>query len=289
MAYTNGTITDLSQLLTALTNACVAGGWTYAGGELTKHGCIFPISVDTYSSPYTRLRMQIKSPDDSALSEITSIRQMSNVVISFPAEYHIFTFDKEVYCVLNIHPGTYASISFGVTSISVPGSGAFLSGSCSATTTTNFEANCPAFFFKGSYAASSTAHAHSIDTGFSYPTRFRTSNSVYSEELGATIWYAGLHGVGYSQPNNYSGESILTPLRIFAEYSADKYCLVYESVNARHLRIDNYEDEQIIIYGTDKWMVFPWTKRNDSDRNNVNKYSDLISGTYGWAIRYEGP
>ena len=291
MAYANGTVTDLSQLLTALTNACVAGGWTYAGGELTKHGCIFPISVDTYSSPYTRLRMQIKNPGDSSVSEITSIREMSNVAISFPAEYHIFTFDKEVYCVLNIQPGAYAWLAFGASSISVPGSGAFLSGSCSGSTSTTIEPNYPSFFYGPPPIAGAYYQASRMDVGFSFCAPFSVEDLSQGVGIGSNVWYSGNYGVGATQPNAFSGESILTPLRVFAEYSLNSFCLVFESEHARHVRIDNYEGEQIITYGADKWMIFPCKKRVTANRTFVYRYdaTTLGSGTFGMAIRYEGP
>ena len=288
MAYYNGTVANLSGLLAALTTACVTDGWTYAGGELTKHGCIFPISVDTYSSPYTRLRMQIKSPTTSNSSSLASIREMSTVSISYPAEYHIFSFDREVYCILNIAPGEYAWLAVGCSSISVTGSGAFLAGSCGSATKTTLEYNNPMFFRSGSTNTSQISSSF-FHTGFSYPLEFYPGTSNISLPLGAFGWYESTYGIGTTQPNNFSGESILTPLQIWAQFSASNHCLVFVSDHARYLRIDNYEDEQIITYGADKWMIFPFMKRNSASRSNVNPYHEKSSGTFGWAIRYEGP
>lgn len=290
MSYYNGTVTNLTGLLTALTTACVTDGWTYSGGELVKHGCYFPISVDAYSGAYERLRMQIKNPVDLSVSEVTSIRAMANVVISFPSEYHIFTFDKEVYCVLTIQPGTYAWICFGASSISLPGTGAFLSGSCSGDTSTANEINYPSFFYSPPGGAGARYQGSRVDTGFSFCSRFSASNLSYGVGVGSSSWYSGNYCVGSSQPNAFSGESILTPLMIFAEYSLNRYSLVFQSEHARHIRIDNYEDEQIITYGADKWIIFPCKKRNMADRTTMNIYGSTNgSGTFGMAIRYEGP
>jgi len=288
MAYSNGTVTSLSELLTALTGACVTGGWTYAGGELSKHGCTFPVSVDVYATGYNRLRMQIKRPTTLNTSTVISIKELSTVSISYPAEYHIFTFDREVYLVLNIQPGAYAWMSFGASSISLPGSGAFLAASCADSTSTTYEANYPGFAWAGT-ATTTLRNSTIIDHGLTFPLEFYTDDFFYSMALGATEWYSGTYGIGKSQPNNFSGESILTPLRIFTEVSNTRFCLAYESAFARHVRIDNYEDEQIITYGTDKWMIFPWVKRNAATRTTMGRYTEQNSGTWGWAIRYEGP
>ena len=290
MSYYNGTVANLSGLLTALTTACVTDGWTYSGGELVKHGCYFTISVDAYSGAYERLRMQIKNPVDLSVSDITSIRDMSNVVISFPAEYHIFTFDKEVYCVLTIQPGKYAWICFGASSISLPGTGAFLSGSCSGATSTTSDPNFPSFFYAQPAVIGVLYQGSRVDTGFSFCSPFSADNISYGVGAGSTSWYSGSFCVGSSQPNAFSGESILTPLMIFAEYSLNRYCLVFQAEHARHIRIDNYEDEQIITYGTDKWMIFPCKKRDMANRTVMYRYdSPNGSGTFGMAIRYEGP
>lgn len=290
MAYYNGTVANLSGLLTALTTACVTDGWTYAGGELVKHGCYFPITVDVYSGAYSRLAMQIKDPVTSAVSTISSIKEMSNVVISFPAEYHIFSFDKEVYCVLNIQPGVYAWIAFGSSTISVPGTGAFLSASCSGTTSTIDERNFPVFFGSGTSIVNALYQASSFDSGYPHLYPFKTTSNGYLLTAPAlSSWYGGAYGVGASQPNAFSGESILTPMLAFVDRESSKVGLVLATEHARHVRIDNYEDEQIITYGSDKWMILPWKKRNSSARDTVSNYTNGDTGTFGWAIRYEGP
>ena len=287
MAYYNGTVANMDGLLTAITNACVADGWTYSGGELVKHGCYFPISVDTYVTGYKRLKVQIKNPTTTNVSPISCFREMSNAVISYPAEYHIFSFNYEVYCVLNIQPGTYAWIAFGKCSVSLPGTGAYLSASCGPSVSTTAEPTRPGFFAANS--ATSGAHSHHVHTGLSYPSEFYAGISGTVLPLPASTWYQSNYCVGKTQPNAFSGESILTPMLIYSAYAVSSYCLVHASRDARFLRIDNYEDEQLITYGSDQWMIFPWCKRNSSSRDSVDQYYQLNSGTLGMAIRYEGP
>ncbi len=57
--------------------------------------------------------------------------------------------------------------------------------------------------------------------------------------------------------------------------------------NAKFIRINNYEPEQLIVLGNDKWMVFPFYKKNSESLGGTG-ISDH-TGTFGWVIRYDGP
>jgi hypothetical protein len=84
----------------------------------------------------------------------------------------------------------------------------------------------------------------------------------------------------------YNGEAILIPIIAFVgRGSFIAPCAQLQ--HARNLRIDNYEFAQIITLGGDKWMVFPWFLKEPADRNHYGRQDG--TGTYGWAVRYEGP
>ena len=67
----------------------------------------------------------------------------------------------------------------------------------------------------------------------------------------------------------------------------NKVRLVLEVRNARYMRIGNNDPEQVITLGPDRWKVFPFLRKNASvpDGGSVIDHS----GTFGWAIRYDGP
>ncbi len=89
------------------------------------------------------------------------------------------------------------------------------------------------------------------------------------------------------QPSAFSSEAIFLPIQIAVPRASNKTSIVADVKNARYLRIDNYEPGQILTLGNDKWMVFPFHRKNITARNGGD-YIDH-TGTFGWVIRYEGP
>ena len=69
--------------------------------------------------------------------------------------------------------------------------------------------------------------------------------------------------------------------------ASNKVSILAKIENARYLRIDNLQPEQILTFGAEKWMVFPFHKKNSSVRDGGTSIDH--SGTFGWAIRYDGP
>jgi hypothetical protein len=86
---------------------------------------------------------------------------------------------------------------------------------------------------------------------------------------------------------------VLLPLRAWKERTPYKSSLVADLANARLLRIDNITPGDILTIGTDKWKAYPWYRKNVSARdgsgNQGSAYNINHTGTFGWAIRYEGP
>lgn len=76
------------------------------------------------------------------------------------------------------------------------------------------------------------------------------------------------------------------PYNIYLERPENKLSLICQFENARFLRIDNHEPEQILTLGHERWMIFPFCRKDVKNRNGgLNIYH---TGTFGWAIRYEG-
>ena len=63
--------------------------------------------------------------------------------------------------------------------------------------------------------------------------------------------------------------------------------VVLEVENARYFRLKNHEPEAIIQRGGSQWMVFPWLRKDGTVTGDVDRATH--SGTFGWAVRYEGP
>jgi len=119
-----------------------------------------------------------------------------------------------------------------------------------------------------------------VDHGFDGVSDWRTY--VGSSRVGITA----LRPLLEIQPNSWNSEAVLLPIREYFKRSENKVSLIIDLEHARHTRIDNYEPGQIITLGNDRWMIFPWTQKNTNSRNGGTAIDH--SGTFGWAIRYEG-
>ena len=87
-------------------------------------------------------------------------------------------------------------------------------------------------------------------------------------------------------PSAWNGESPLLPIQAYVWRASAKCSLVVDMRHARYLRIDNYEPGQIITLGGDSWKVYPFYRKASSARNGGIGIDH--TGTFGWAIRYDG-
>lgn len=88
-------------------------------------------------------------------------------------------------------------------------------------------------------------------------------------------------------PNTWNSEAVLLPIRAYKVRPSYKISLTADLEHARYTRIDNYTPGQIITLGSERWKIFPWYRKDAVNRNGG--YVINHSGTFGWAIRYEGP
>jgi hypothetical protein len=303
MAYSTGSAVSFAAVKTALVDACVADGWTNtadAGSNvvLSKSG-VFVQVVDAVDSLAFRGRTSLDAGD--APNAVTMGDAIVNLgdsdIVSFPLTYHVFTFTNEVFLVIG-YGDRYQWASFGLsTQVGLTGSGAFVGASFSSDRGTNYGVLSMTSSTGGTYpnqpsgALFWSTYAYNIQARNSFiHTNIDTANPWI---LGLTSTSTNLTGIKYltqlidTQPNTFNSESVLMPIRAYKERTSSKTSQVAEVENARHIRVDNYNNEQIITLGLDKWMVFPWYAKNVAVRNGG--VSLQHSGTFGWAIKYEGP
>lgn len=124
MAYVTGTASSMSDLLTALRNACTANGWTLAGSVLHKGGCYARVSLgnngDGNAPANSRVELQVGNGIDgsNALTDpaprwcaLGLIAGPTAVYTDWdwPATYHIHigTAPDEVYLFVNYGAGQF--------------------------------------------------------------------------------------------------------------------------------------------------------------------------------------
>jgi hypothetical protein len=302
MAYTTGSAVSFAAVKTALANACVADGWTNtadAGGEvvLSKSG-VFVQVVDALTELAFLGRTSLNAgdaPNSVTIGDITIVSANYGVgddIVSFPLTYHVFTFTNEVFLVIG-YGDNYQWASCGLsTQAGLTGSGAFVGASYGSV-------RAP-YYARVQLTSSTGGHTTYKQSSMAlfWATTASSVNErncfVHSNIDPLLPWALSLTGVkSYTellntQPNTFNSESVLLPIRSYKERVDSKISQVIEIENARYIRIDNYNNEQIITLGLDKWMVFPWYRKNITDRNCAEQWKDH-TGTFGWAIKYEGP
>jgi hypothetical protein len=308
MSYTTGSAASFAAVKTALVNACVADGWTNtadAGGAvvLSKSG-VFVQVVDTIDGLAFLGRTSLdagNAPNACAMGDITiAILAENSDVVSFPLTYHVFTFTNEVFLVIG-YGGKYQWATFGLSpQAGLTGSGAFVGASCGSTRSCYYNVATIGDTIGGGYSHQNSSLALFWNTKWGFVNQrncFVHSNidPTYPWDLGLTT-SSDQTGVKYmtelirSQPNSFNSESVFIPIRAYKERTDGKSSQVIEVANARHIRVDNYNNEQIITLGLDKWMVFPWYRKNTAVRNGSGTAQSVNhTGTFGWAIKYEGP
>lgn len=317
MPYVSGTVTSLPDLLQALKDACTAHGWTLNGNVLSK-GTNFVQVVMADGAPFaggTSFLSVLGGTGIDGGNNLTGagtapcyIGQVgSTPAPTSPIAYgvHINTSPDEVYLIANYATDYYAWAAFGQSpAAGIPGTGNWygatisnrprLNGNCNASigpTGADFLGNvdrptCPALFWGDIASAEAYRNSfihHGYDTGWS-----GIGGIAQNTSAGAPANAAGqLQPRVGRQPNAWNGEAVLLPIQPSVARGSGWRAIVGDLAHARYLRIDNYAPGDIITLGSDRWMVYPWFRKLAASRDGGISVNH--SGTFGWAVRYEGP
>ncbi|MCX5466489.1 hypothetical protein [Acinetobacter nematophilus] len=320
MAYYSGQASSYQELRNVLANACVAAGWTWSDGILSKNAAYIKLTATDALGWGHGLQIwggtgksgsDLVNPCPSA-HRIGALGHDPTMIphVSFPCDYFIFAFDQpvdEIYLIIKYAIDRYMFLSFGLSSLNV---GFWLCATVSNAYNTNWW-NASEMFRSftiqsdGTYGNQHTDGTSTVATGFLWQTRSYNNNGSACTSAYLTLNQSWITSIGNdwgtnkisaissvapliaNQPSLWSANSALIPIQLNVEFPQAKRVLISEIQNARYLRIDNYEPEQIITLGNDKWKVFPFHKKNLAQRNGGEPIDH--SGTFGWAIRYEEP
>lgn len=311
MAYTTGSAANFSAVKTALVNACTSDGWTEntdAEGKtvLSKSGMYVRLEFVSYSDSNfadgTRDVLEVlgrtgvdtgDTPEKVSIGDWRTNKDVDSqntmYPVDFPVDYFIFIFTNEVFLVIGYN-NRYQFLSFGQSDqAGLPGTGNWIAGSFGGNT---YRRNHPYITSDQGGAGSalpSMALFWNTDTssdkaGWLHHQLDTENPWSLAPDGNETVGIRYLTELIDTQPNAFNGESVLLPVRVYVNRSDDKISQVCELKNARHMRIDNYNPEEILTLGPDQWMVFPYHKKNREDRNGGTD----DTGTFGWAIKYEG-
>lgn len=305
--YYNGNFSTWQGLINSVRAALQANGWSLNGDAvLVKNGMnvrlehqaesFFLVQCGTGSAPY---------PEPLPGGAPKGVKMMSWPAspINFPATYelHVFTDPDEVYLVINYNADKYQQVSWGRTQVSqVGGLGAWFTGSFheEAPNTGDIKVYTSAgtdavgfgwggmgcgLFFDAYSAPLPTSYMHTgLDTTGWKKVSSGNGNMVGSGDPVAALLQA--------LPSQFNQSTVLLPLMAVQRRLSQGQTIAADMVNARLCRIDNHLPGEIVTYGTDRWKVYPFHRKNADQRNGVPWITGANhSGTFGYAIRYSGP
>lgn len=297
MAYVKGSSTTLANLLSDIRAACTANGWTLSGEVLHK-GAVFQRVwlngnfIDSLGGTGIDGSNNLTGTPTAGSNSRIGSPSPGIAPLVFPLTYHVFigTAPDEVFVVVNYSTDYYQWLAWGKSSISMPGSGGWFSGSMD---------NTPSFAGGVSLqlGSSSGYGGRGVQSGVCCPALFHShyQAGVFGESvnhgIGTTVngWGGGdINAASYRVPLDFmlpsawNSEAVLLPMQAFTtNYGSGKVAMVLDVAHARALRIDNHQPGDIITLGADSWMVFAWYKKAAAE-------SSTSSGRLGWAIRYDG-
>lgn len=312
MAYVSGTASTMLDLKSAIESESVARGWSLSNGILSKNGCFFKLSSRETASSYLAVYAGTgQSGSDLTGGAPDGVAMMSNTgqTFSFPLSYEIFGFDDvdEIYCVINYNSNYYQVIAFGKSGVSgIGGTGAWITGTTSAVKAVGsgfnglfrivlsqdslgiwpLNSTVGSLFFTGvNTTASSSQRSSFIHVGLD-------SSGWITEQFAGT---GNFYGMKYasslltSLPNKSNQSSPLIPIKAIKYRESGGLTIVVNLANARYMRIDNIDSGGILTIGSDQWKCYPFLRKDASVRNGDPSNDLSHSGTFGYAIRYQGP
>jgi len=308
MSNYTGTANDLTALRQALITACTGEGWAWDGvNEVLSKGLLF--ARLTISSIGISLMGRTSATAGDApyavrIGQMFSRSGYPTFEITYPAAYEIFLFAQEVYMVVNYGVDRYQWLAFGQSTVSgLAGTGMWVGASLGSTLVLAAPGYHNAPINISPTGGGEQGGYGEISTGLFWGDGF----SVRPQSLGGWV-HSGFDGDGWRLgngtndqplgiaplvpligilPNAWNSEAVLLPIRAYKLRPSNKISLVADLEHARYTRVDNYAPGEIITIGSVRWKVLPWHRKNANARNGGVGIDH--TGTFGWAIRYEGP
>lgn len=319
MAYVSGTANTLAALQTAIVEACTSNGWTAYGsaGVIGKSGVYFSLAVNgnfidlfagtgvNGSNQLTGVPAAVSGyPSNARIGSMTS----GLAPFTWPVSYRVFigTAPDEVVVVVNYSTEYFQWLAFGKSSLTLPGSGAFYSGSIASSQTsassgirlmagTTYSTTvgyrgmpnyggvlCPAMFYAS--ADDGGTSGESIQHGLVTPTGWE---SLSSGEIRSSMMRAPLEAIG---PNAFNSEPVLLPMQAYTRaLGSSTVAMVLDCAHIRIVKLNYLDAAQIITLGEDRWMCFPWYRINRDVPNGSIASGTNHTGCLGFAVRYDGP
>ncbi len=318
MAYYSGSANNFADLLTALATACVAEGWAWNGGILSKDAAFLKLSTIANGILIQGGTSQTGATLNGASAHTPRLGRLHSTLGAQPVwpmayNIHIGTSPDEVYLIARHNVDYFYWLAFGVSDVpGLPGTGAWLGAIAPADLETFTGGSATGGVRIGPEGSGGDTWQGGLGSSAAL---FWKTNNIATSRSQNTL-HCSLDGVAWADhptsagpdaqgkllaaaqaaphiarsPSAWNSEAPLIPIQAYYTRASAKMSLVADLKHARYLRVDNYDPEQVITLGSDQWRVYPFYRKNTTQRDGQTA-GGLIdhTGTFGWAIRYDGP
>lgn len=320
MAYYTGAASDMAALRTAIVNSCLNHGWSWnSSTNVLSKGALFLLLTNDSLNLSLTGRTSASAGDMPNAVQLGRLMQKSGAAtldVTYPAAWECFVFTNpdEVWFVVRYDVDRYQWCSFGGSAVAgLEGTGMWVAAIRGPVPINHDLAQVVNPFYiratDGGGIRSTVFGLTSGAWGWNTVTReFQALRDIFVHsnldghgwhlnEASLTTALIGVKSVSQliqTQPSAWNSEAALIPMRAYKLRPSFKTSLVADLVNIRHVRIDNYLPGQVIELGSDRWKVYPWHRRNVAERDgiapgDVSWINKDHTGTFGYAIRYDGP
>lgn len=329
MAFVTGSASSQSDLLTALRSAATANGYTLTGEVLSKgnlHVRTFNSATAGEDSALNILMGTGSSAGTLSGDFQYGVNPNRATVFrcSYPVTYDIHIHGDELFMVWWDASGLYFWLAWGQSSpySTTPAAGECLWAGGSASTC--YTINAGTYYTPARWISMSATHG-GTSTGVTLETQQCTapalfwhtlnpmsrgfSNTIYTDTTGAVLGGRGtvtdatddyvvtgirqLDPLLSRQPNAWNGESLLLPITCYTPMASNKHALDIQVRHARYFRLNNVDPLTVLTISGQKWKVYPWYKLDRTAPNGAASAASTAAinhtGTFGWAIKYDGP
>lgn len=312
--YYSGSVNSYADLRTALFTACTSHGWTLSTDVLTKGTLSIKATVNLVSSSTLGIGIILQGGTGATGSTLTDPSpnkprlgpaSINTDLPTFPFTYEIFIFENpdEVYLVaktnvdqhlwLAFGESTYTDIGLWISAVcntreGPTGNGIYVDSTGDGAGFGQYSSGC--LFWTGQQYDAAGAEVQNQDTAHVDMDGMIWAGNPTSASVRAPGSFSAIQqctNLLAVQPNAWNSDAVLIRIKPIFWRASNKNSVIADLQNARYVRVDNYESGQIVPIGPDNWKVFPFYRKNTTDRNGGGSVNH--TGTFGWAIRYDGP
>lgn len=295
----------MAALKTAVESFATSNGWTLDGSGTLWKGTNYVRLATTHTD---RLTISAANSIDFATQPCTQKQSIYIPAASLPGSYQIFinTSPDLIVVVVNYAVTRFQWMAFGsivkygswtggnwfgathVENYAMPDDQVLMSATASAGNSGSpyYRASSPAMFwnaenrelFGGSYFGSRSTHLHCQLDGYIWPGAGNNTDPFPSFPQYADPIHS-------RTPNAWNAQAVMTPIWLFLPRPDTYVSPIGHVEHVRSLRVANYNPGDIITLGSEKWKVFPWFQKNTVTPDGGVGHS----GTFGFAVRYDGP